>query len=384
MIILAGLLPLQLVVYSFFFFNSKFADTIYYPYIFKPISNFINPIVGLFDLALLDLMIVLLILFVLFIIIKLVLYVIGVKNKLKDGSSCIDSKSLRTIINPSKIFGHFILKTLAIISVVYALFLWSWGFNYYRSPLQKTLDYNTKDIAISELEDLARHHLKLAKKYRVELNEDSNGVMTFPNRSEWVAMSKMSFDPSATYFKKYPEFKIWAKNNPPVIKELYLSKVLSALATSGIYNVFTTEANVNIDQLDPMIPLVACHEISHQVGVAPENEANFIGFVAAREHPDHYYKYSASLFAVRYLLSAIAREDYVRAVILHDHYSPEMKRDVEAMNKYWKGTQSKIQKLSQDIYDYYLKLNSQKDGRKSYGQVVSLMIGEARKRQEKR
>jgi len=61
---------------------------------------------------------------------------------------------------------------------------------------------------------------------------------------------------------------------------------------------FTGEANVNISMPHTSIPFTACHEMAHQIGFAREDEANFIAYIACKNHPSPDFQYSGILSAL--------------------------------------------------------------------------------------
>jgi hypothetical protein len=67
------------------------------------------------------------------------------------------------------------------------------------------------------------------------------------------------------------------------------------LGFAGYYNPFSSEAQVNTRNPLFTQPYTTCHEIAHQLGYAKENEANFVGFLAARNSPDPTFRYSVYL-----------------------------------------------------------------------------------------
>ena len=54
----------------------------------------------------------------------------------------------------------------------------------------------------------------------------------------------------------------------------------------GYYNPFTGEGQVNTTIPKFLQPYITCHEIAHQLGYAKENEANFVGYLAAASSKD--------------------------------------------------------------------------------------------------
>jgi len=46
--------------------------------------------------------------------------------------------------------------------------------------------------------------------------------------------------------------------------------------------------------------MIVCHELAHQVGIASESEANFMGYLATTNSDNVYFNYSGYLMAVRF------------------------------------------------------------------------------------
>ena len=76
---------------------------------------------------------------------------------------------------------------------------------------------------------------------------------------------------------------------------------------SGYINPFTNEAQINAKMVGYSTPITVCHEIAHQMGYAAETEANYLGYLAAKNSNNQYFRYSASLFSLRYLLGEVRK-----------------------------------------------------------------------------
>ena len=121
------------------------------------------------------------------------------------------------------------------------------------------------------------------------------------------------------------------------------------------------------------------HETAHQFGFAPENEANFIGFLLGKEsvHPDLIY--ISSFRAMRSILNRIFLYDplFVKDFV-ENKYSEGMKRDREyeiEISKKYGGPADDVFSLMNEAF---LKMNNQ-EGLESYGRFVDLLIGFHRK-----
>ena len=59
---------------------------------------------------------------------------------------------------------------------------------------------------------------------------------------------------------------------------------------------------------------------------------------------------------------------------LRSRLDPQALEDLQANNSYWDQYEGKVAEVANQINDTYLKLNDQKEGVKSYGRVVDLML----------
>ena len=129
-----------------------------------------------------------------------------------------------------------------------------------------------------------------------------------------------------------------------------------------------------------LIPYVANHEIAHQLGIASESEANFIGYLASINNPLSTVKYSGNLRLLMYCLSELRYRKYENYEEIKKSISPKIKKDINEIYSYWDAHQSVFNRYQSIIYDKFLKSNNQKDGLKSYNKVVSLAIFYNRKK----
>jgi hypothetical protein len=151
---------------------------------------------------------------------------------------------------------------------------------------------------------------------------------------------------------------------------------MSHLNFTGVYSCLTGEANINVDAPQMGIPSTTMHEMAHQRGIAREDEANYVAYIACMAHPDIDFKYSGSSMALQYCMNALYAEDPDRYFNLIEYYSNEYRRDIESRSAYWQQFQGETQKIANKINDTYLKLNGQTDGVKSYGRMVDLLMAE--------
>jgi hypothetical protein len=116
------------------------------------------------------------------------------------------------------------------------------------------------------------------------------------------------------------------------------------------------------------------HEKAHQRGVHREDEANFLGWLAAASSPDPYARYSAAVFAQRHLLWALIPVDEEAARALVAHRLPGVQRDVDDLRAYWAPAEGLTGRVAERVNDAYLRTNRVPDGVASYGRAAELLL----------
>lgn len=155
-------------------------------------------------------------------------------------------------------------------------------------------------------------------------------------------------------------------------KPLVLSPLFRRMGISGVFSPFTGEAHFVTSLPGCQLPMVLAHEKAHQRGVAPEDEATFLGFLAALRSDDASARYAALLYAQRHVLAALAR----RGVDI-SHWlgarSPGVQRDVDDRVAYWSRYRGATRRLATAMNDRYLKAHGE-EGVRSYGRSLELLL----------
>ena len=141
-----------------------------------------------------------------------------------------------------------------------------------------------------------------------------------------------------------------------------------------MYSFFTGEANINVAFPDYTIPFTAAHELSHQRGIAREDEANFMAFLVCIDSDDAYIRYSGYLNLLEYVLSALYSASPVLYYSVIETVSPEIRAEMQAYSKFFeKYRNSTASKVSETVNNTSLILQGT-EGTKSYGMVVDLAV----------
>jgi hypothetical protein len=275
---------------------------------------------------------------------------------------------------PWSALGRFCGRALAAGGAAYLSFLLLWGLNYQRQPFGLTAGLDTAPAPVSELKALGRELVESANRLRENMAEDERGVMRLPDGAAGArARTEAGFRRAAVL---YPTLAGCCSRPKPVLA----SSLLARLGITGIYSPFTGEPNLNTTLPDPEVPFCASHEMAHQRGFAREDEANYLGYLACRLHPDPDFRYSGTLAASLYTLSALQHADPGAAAAIQALHSAPVRRDLEALAAWAARYQGRLQRASERVNDAYLRTQGQREGARSYGRMVDLLVAERRAR----
>jgi hypothetical protein len=142
----------------------------------------------------------------------------------------------------------------------------------------------------------------------------------------------------------------------------------------GYLNPFTLEAQVNTRIPNFRFPVVSCHEIAHQLGFAAENEANFIGYLAALNNEDPVIKYTALSYALSYCLFELRNQDETEFQMAYAAVHAGVRKDFEELNRFWTAYENPLEPVFKEVYNTFLLANNQTQGIRSYNLVVALLV----------
>lgn len=349
------LIPLGLLLGYFATLSPELVEKLYSTGIYKIIATPLNLISGIFPFSLGEMLLIGLIILL---IVKLIKFII---------------RMFKTPKQFKQLLLDLVLNILVLVSVLYFSFVVMWGINYQRLPFSQIAGLNVQPAKTSELADVFENLSDKANELRKYVNENEQGVMILPSgKQDALKRAYKGYENAA---KIYPEFKgIYARP-----KGVLLSEVMSYLNIEGIYSTYTGEANVNTSINDASFPFTACHEMAHQRGFSREDEANYIAYIACKNHPDKDFQYSGMLSALIYTGNALYQYNPDSYWKIRNNYSEGVNRDLDAITRYWKKYETSVKDFSNSVNDSYLKINRQEDGVNSYGRMVDLLIAEYKK-----
>lgn len=262
---------------------------------------------------------------------------------------------------------YIIIITIAAgVVSVYAAFCFLWGVNFYGDDFISKSGMENDKISVGQLETVTEYFAALANEYAPLVPRDESGVCA----SDREAI----LDRSDQVFKNTQERLPCLAGAEVKAKGIFFSRGLSYIDFTGFFFPITGEANVNMDFPAALFAATVAHELSHQRGVAKEQEANFTAVMACLDYGDAEYCYSASLMAYIYLGNALYRADNEAWRQIYASLCPEVLADLNANNEYWARFDTPVQTISNTVYEGFLRSYDQELGLKSYGACVDLLV----------
>lgn len=261
----------------------------------------------------------------------------------------------------------FARDLMFVLAVIHFTFYASWGLNYYRIPLSKTLDIE-ESYAMEQLLETTDKLLQKTNSLQEQLTGKDTMAVEFPqSKKDIFEFTKIGYK---ALEEQFPEFRY----PYPSIKNSLFSTGLSYMGYGGYLNPFTHEAQVNAKIPKFRFPVVAGHEIGHQIGYSAENEVNFIGYLVTSRNADLHFQYSAAAYALGYCLSEIRRVDEARFREMYGRLNIPTRKNYEELNRFWTSYQNPLEPVFKSIFNSFLKANNQPKGIQSYNMVVSLIV----------
>ncbi|MCX2720428.1 DUF3810 domain-containing protein [Lentiprolixibacter aurantiacus] len=261
-----------------------------------------------------------------------------------------------------------LLRDIAmVLAVVHFTFYFSWGLNYFRQPLHQYLKLE-KTYEVKDLYAISLQLVGATNSLQEQITDSDSIPVSFPfSKSEVFDMTLAGYD---ALQQEYPALGY----SRPSVKRSLLSIGLSYMGYGGYLNPFTHEAQVNGKLPKFRYPVVAGHEIGHQLGYSAENEVSFIGYLATLRNKNIYFQYSAYAYALGYCLRDLRLRDKEAWEELRLQINPGVKANYQEVTDFWKQYENPLEPIFKSAFNTFLKANKQKKGIKSYNQVVSLIV----------
>ncbi len=270
--------------------------------------------------------------------------------------------------------------TAGVIGILVVVFYTFWGLNYARAPVDTRLGLDSAgELDAEELRALTSHAVARVNQAYAGLHEGSDDI---------GVPTRIPFDPRAV--SRGLEVG-WRRVGPALgmegaevgrygpVKVRGVTWLLDFFDLSGVYSPFTGEAHVTASLPSMVLPATVGHEQGHQRGIARENEATFVGVLAALHADDPYIRYSGWARIVRILQRDLARVDRGAWDREMEALAPGVRRDWGDYVRWYEENRSVGGPVATAVNDTYLRAHAVPGGIRSYDRVTTLLLQWARR-----
>ena len=270
-----------------------------------------------------------------------------------------------------KNYKKYITEIGSIAFILIFIFYTFWGLNYKRVSLKSHFNLDgdyTKEKLITFSKNLIQNINYLQNHLVV------NDTIIPINPHEFSASKIISENDIRKIGEILGDSIIKSNYRYPSVKKSIFSVPLLYMGFSGYINPFTNEANINYKMPKNQIPFTINHEISHQLGIANEGDANFIAYLSLINSDDKFHNYCGMSYALRLCLNEISKIDNYEYIQILKTVNKGIIKDFINRRNFWLKYDSLLEKISKKIYDKYLKQNNIESGIKNYNESISLIL----------
>lgn len=272
--------------------------------------------------------------------------------------------------------GAYSLHFLGFAGGVIFFFLFLWGFNYSRLPLEDQMRLSVRKLDAESIKAEFFLATKEAIEARKEIEHMPDSVLDrsfFPDHLESYMRTSL-VEVLAELGVAHPGCvrgrKLWPKG------------LLMQLGATGIYIPFVAEGHIDAGLHPISQPFTMAHELGHGYGFGDEGTCNFLGYLACENADDPAIRYAGRLSYWREtarLYRRVAPEAYKeqRAAL-----PAGMLADIDAINAVYRKYPGFFPDFSQATYNSYLKSQGITEGTVNYSRVVAMVAAWRRRMPE--
>lgn len=251
----------------------------------------------------------------------------------------------------------------------FALFLFMWGLNYQRLPIEERMDLDRRAEGREETILVGRRIIE-----GINRNFTTRDAASATGVSQMTVSQPVMFKSIENAFQLETMLGRASQGGFSDPKPLLFSGAATWLDIRGVYIPFTGEAAYNEKLMDCDLPFQIAHIKAHQRGFAREDEANFIAFVVCIKSNEPYVRYSGYLHGLK-VLDFLAKSDLQDVQALRAMIVPGAMADITARETF--GARSKspvLSGISDSAINIYLRANRIRGGLKNFVEDTPLIV----------
>ena len=264
-------------------------------------------------------------------------------------------------------FIYFSKAAIYFCFVVFILFYFFWGLNYFAPGLRSKIKLNNISIDSTLVVNEANRVMDKLCTLRDNISNDSLALaLEFvpKNLEDNVRVNVESI---------LEQWNIPIKGHPR-IRLLSPSGILLRISTAGVYVPFVFEGHIDRGLSVIQWPFTMAHEMCHAYGITDEGECNFVAILACIKSDDAFIRYSGLLAYWRYLANSLRDKTEYSFLVVVSSSTPAISNDIKDIYTHLEVYPDILPGLRDIVYDSYLKANGVSEGMKSYGMVVEMML----------
>jgi hypothetical protein len=247
----------------------------------------------------------------------------------------------------------FSLLTLA--AAGYLAFLFLWGLNYRRVPLDQKVDFERARVNREAVRRLGDHAVRSLNSTHAAAHD--SGVQGPTLEAAFASAQRMLGSHRLAV--------------PGLPKRSVLQVYFRVAAIDGLTNPFFHEIIINPDALPFERPFVVAHEWAHLAGYAHEAEANFVAWLTCLQG-NSLARYSGWLAIYQHVVGSLPEADGSK---LAATLAAGPREDLKLEAARYARSSPVVRNTARDLYDSYLRANRVDEGIASYTAVVRLILG---------
>ena len=258
-----------------------------------------------------------------------------------------------------------VLNTGNALLVVYLYFIAGWGANYYKEPLWKSWALHGRDMTVTPDTAYFRQTTNNLIAFDSYLVARINQYAPLYQPLPFAEVNERA----QSYYRQYTDSRV--KRYGQDIKPTLFGYFMERIAVEGYYNPFTGEGQVNKGLPSFILPFVISHEMAHQAGIAAEEDANLMAYALGTTVPDSSFRYSSYLNIWIYTNNRLYRRDSGMANRFEAALNKLTTAHLDTLEQLSEQYHNIMARYSSNFYDGYLKMQQQKQGIRSYGNVTT-------------
>jgi hypothetical protein len=256
--------------------------------------------------------------------------------------------------------GRLAFNTATLAAIIFLGFLFLWGFNYQRQPLAARLDYDNGRLTDDALKQFKRLTIE-----RADAEYAQARTIAWPDETVWRDELHQSFGETLALLGHTRNI---ARARP---KTSIFDFYLGSAGIAGLVNPFGLEVILDSETIFFEKPFTLAHEWAHLAGYANESEASFVGALACIRSQSAALRYSGWLALYQHAPWP-ATDENDKPPRPSEGVVADIRAISERLNQ---RISPAISRAQWEMYDKFLKANRVREGTRSYGLLVDLLVG---------